>query len=367
MSIHCRMKNQITKILSLVLMLIFHAEASAQNTENSTSKPAFVYQVEALSYFDNREYDADFQSAQTLFATRLSPEIGLQVQDHHRLMLGAHYTQHMGRLFESGDFVPTLYYRYQPSDEHFRMYLGAVPYTQLSEDLPAYALYDSIAYVHPNIQGALLQYQNDNLFVDAFCDWRSLPTDTQREAFRLLLNARYQGSYFHAGALLSMNHLASKKFQKNGVCDDAFVNPTFGIDLPWLDTLSLTAGYILAYQWDRIRSSQASFSQGFMIDFQARWRRLALKNSLYLGENLQPLYPQHGNALYLGDPFYQSSFYNRCDIYCYLIQSKFVNCLFSWNLHYTKEFGWDHQQQLICRFSTETLTQSKNLRNLFEK
>lgn len=364
MSIPFRMKFY--RIIALLLCLLpsFCPLAVAQ------SHP-FTYRVELLSYFDNREYDADFQRSQTLFATRLSPEFGLKFQDSHqqwhRLMLGAHYTKSMGRMFEPRDVVPTLYYCYQKPDNSFNFYLGTIPYHYLSRDLPAYVLYDSIAYVHPNIQGSLIQFQNDKAFLDIVCDWRSMQGENQREAFRLLINGLYDWGLFHAGALVQMNHLASKKFQKNGVCDDAYINPQVGIRLPLLDDFRITAGYVWSYQWDRIRAQEPTLSHSLLFDLQARWKRIGLNNLLYLGQNLQPLYPHNGNKLYLGDPFFQSSCYNRCDVFVYLLQTNIVNCLISWNLHYTKEFGLDHQQQLICRFSTDGLKQAKYLKNLFGK
>lgn len=360
-------------LLSLFLLPTLCLSAVAQSTgsQHSDQSSPFVYRVDLLSYFDNREYDADFQCSQTLFATRLSPEIGLQFKDAyqqtHRLMLGAHYTKAMGRPFEKRDFVPTVYYEYQHPNKDFKFFLGSVPYAHLSQDLPSYVLYDSIVYVHPNIQGALMQYQNDHAFFDLMCDWRSMQGENRREAFRLLMHGMYDWGLFHAGGLIQMNHLASKKFQKNGVCDDAFINPQVGIRLPLLNEFRLTAGYLWAYQWDRIHASQPTLSQSILLDFQASWNRIGLKNLLYVGQNLQPLYLRNGMDLYLGDSFYQSSCYNRCDIYVYLLQNNIVNCLISWNLHYTKEFGLDHQQQLICRFSTDGLKQNRVLKNLFGK
>lgn len=352
------------KYLKLIIILL-SLSALSMNAQQ------FVYKVDALGYFDNREYDADFQRSQTLFAIRLSPEIGAQLSGpnggQHRLMLGAHYTKPMGMSFRREDFVPTLYYCFHKPQTGFKFYLGALPYENLSQDLPAYVLYDSIAYVHPNIQGALVQFQGDRGFYDLMCDWRSMQSEDQREAFRLLMNGRYGFGIFQAGGLIQMNHLASKKFQKNGVCDDAFINPVIGVNIPLLDSLYVQSGYIWSYQWDRIHAAEPILSESLVFDLYAQWKFIGLKNTLFVGNNLQPLYSGAGNELYLGDPFYQSTFYNRCDVFFYLLRNNFVNCLISWNLHYTKEFGLDHQQQLICRLSTDWLRESRPLKNLFGK
>ncbi len=352
------------KVCRWVVLMVF-ASFLSMNAQQ------FVYKVEALGYFDNREYDAGFQRSQTLFATRISPEVGLHLKDNHSynhdLMLGVHYTKAMGKPFFPKDIVPTLYYRFDNPQADFTFYLGSIPYTCLSQDLPSYVLYDSIAYMHPNIQGALLQYRGDKGFFDLICDWRSMQSEDTREAFRLLMNGHYHVGIFTMGGIVQMNHLASKKFETNGVCDDAFINPILGLKLSFLDSLSFQMGYIWSYQFDRIAASEPILSQSLHFDLHAQWKRLGLKNTLYVGESLHPLYSKTGSTLYLGDPFYQSTLYNRCDIFCYLIRNKVVNCLMSWNLHYTKEFGLDHQQQLVCRFSTDGLKRSGLLRNLFGK
>ncbi len=364
------MKMQRFIIPFLLLALVAMAKpVCAQTRDNG---PQWVYKLEALNYFDNREYKADIQHSQTIFATRLSPEVGLAVNDElrglqHRLMLGLHLTKEMGKTIDEKSFIPTVYYHLHHQPSGFSMSLGSLPYTLLSEDLPAYILYDSIAYARPNIQGALLQYRSDRAFADFICDWRSMQTLEQREAFRLILNGQYRWNILAAGALMQMNHLASYKFQKNGVCDDMLLQPYLSLNLPLLDSLQLKAGYLLSYQCDRTSPMTPSWTQALVLDVCARWKHLGIKNSLYVGSNLQSLYDAYGSLLYQGDSFYRSSLYNRCDLYVYLFRNNFVNCLFSWNLHYTKEYGLDYQQQLICRFSTDGLRQNRAIRNLFGK
>jgi len=87
------------------------------------------------------------------------------------------------------------------------------------------------------------------------------------------------------------------------------------------------------------------------LELLARWKRIGLKNVLYAGDNLFPLYPVKGNLLNQGDPFYQAGFYNRTDAFVYLISTKRVNCYLSFNFHYTRQGGLNHQQQLVLRFN----------------
>lgn len=77
-------------------------------------KPRFLYNVDAAAWFDNREYENPYQIAQTLFAIRLSPEIGVGLTDkeggEHRVMAGVHYIQPMGGDWPDVRFHPTAYY-----------------------------------------------------------------------------------------------------------------------------------------------------------------------------------------------------------------------------------------------------------------
>jgi hypothetical protein len=68
----------------LVLFLLFagiYTQVHAQT---------FSYDVDFITYFDNREYQSALQPSQTIFGTRLSPEIGVIFNDSlggtHKMM-----------------------------------------------------------------------------------------------------------------------------------------------------------------------------------------------------------------------------------------------------------------------------------------
>ncbi len=94
-----------------------------------------LYDLEVLSYFDNREYKVDFQRPQTILGMRIAPELGLGTADEkagsHKLMLGLNYIQPLGAGIKEALVVPTVYYRYVHN--RFRVNLGAVPYSYLTE------------------------------------------------------------------------------------------------------------------------------------------------------------------------------------------------------------------------------------------
>jgi hypothetical protein len=332
----------------------------------------FLYNVDFSTYFDNREYRSPYQIPQTIFSFRLSPEIGIGLTDKfggkHKLIAGVHYTQPIGGDWNNVRFAPTAYYRFKIKG--FSVALGAVPFKERLEIMPDYLMYDSIAYTHPNIQGALLSYVSRHGLVEFMCDWRGSQTPARREMFRLLLNGRYHYKWFNIGGYGQINHKAgfASPAPYEGVCDDIYINPQVGFDvsayLP-MDSLAVRVGYILGIQNHRSVESYKK-PQGLMLELYANWRFIGLKNTFYYGENLMPFYSEFGADLNQGDPFYQSNLYNRTDLFLYLYRNNFVNCYFSWNFHYDN-VRLQHQQQLIVRFSLDGFRQDSKLKGLFDK
>ena len=371
------MRKWLLLILLLSGCLRLPALEYPQDSASSVAlKPRLWYDVDAAVWFDNREYKGPVQKDQTLFAVRLSPEIGVSVTDRegglHRVSAGVHYTQPMGGNWRDVRFHPTVYYQY--AYKGLTLNLGAVPYKQFIRQLPDFLRYDSIAYSHPNVQGALVQYASRHGYVEAMCDWRGLQRPDQREMFRITIDGEYgyQGYFrYFAGGVAQLNHKANHAdpTPHEGVCDDAYISPNIGIDFSKpapLDTLCLRASYIYGYQRRR-SGNQVWQPQGFMLEFMINWRWLGAKNTFYYGDNLMPLYGVYGADLNQGDPFYQSKIYNRTDLYVYFIRKAFVSCYFSWNMHWEPEGGLQHQQQLIAVFSLDGIKREGRLRGLFEK
>ena len=125
---------------------------------------------------------------------------------------------------------------------------------RLIENAPSYLQYDSLTYFRPNIQGALFQYVAPKGFVEMYVDWRRMQTNTDREAFMVAGNGRWQPvSLFFMGGRAVMNHLARarKSPESETVTDDIIFNPYVGLDLSrrtGLDSLTLKCGYLLSLE-----------------------------------------------------------------------------------------------------------------------
>ncbi len=333
------------------------------NGQAKDSTASFLYDVDFTTYFDNREYNGHYNHSQTIFNFRLTPSVGVGFKDHlggyHSVQAGVSYTQPMGGDWKDVRFDPLAYYQLQYKGFGFAM--GAIPYTQRFFKLPEYLMYDSIAYYRPQIQGALIQYASDKGFVEAMLDWRGLQTSKRREMFRIAINGEFQHKCLALGGIAYLNHKANyaDPTPREGVNDDIYLNPYVGGNfgrLTPLDTLSIRAGYIWGYQNDR-PNNDLQLQHGGLVEVMLSWRFLGLRNTTYFGENQMPHYPQFGADLNQGDPFYQSTFYNRTDLILNIYKTSFVHCFFSWNMHYDT-YSLQHQQYIIVHFSLDKLKKS---------
>lgn len=370
------MKKCLTVILLFSVCLSALAVSPVDTVKKKPLVPRFLYNVDAAVWFDNREYKGPIQMPQTIFAFRLSPEIGVGLTDReggdHSVIAGVHYIQPMGGNWRDVRFHPTVFYQYQ--FKGISMRLGAIPYKYFIRQLPDFLRYDSIAYARPNIQGALVQYQSKHGYVEAMCDWRGMQRPDQREMFQVTLDGEYsyQGLFrYYVGGIAEMNHKAgcAPPTPYEDVCDEATLSPNIGIDFSSptpLNVLSLRASYIFSYQCQRSDNTKYRL-QGMLLEFMINWRWLGMKNTFYYGDNLMPLYGIFGANFNQGDPFYQSKIYNRTDFYVYLVRKSFINCYFSWNLHWEPLGGLQHQQQVIAVFSLDGIKKDGLLRGLFDK
>lgn len=317
-------------------------------------KPRFLYDVDFVFNFDNRESHNDYESSGTIFGIRLTPTIGVGYADSvvgsHRLMAGVSYIQPFGARWRNAKVHPTVYYQF--AKRGFRLNFGFVPYDMLHQKLPDYLRSDSLAFAYPNIQGALLQYRSQWGHVEALIDWRGMMQDSTREAFRIIGGGLFRYRELYTGGYVQMNHLSHSE-KEHGVCDDVMLNPMVGADFSTrtpLDTLYIQAGYLMSWQRDRVRQV-SELSHGLHAEVGLRWRFIGMRSELYYGGNAMPLYETWGAMLNQGDPKYQARLYSRTDIYLCMFRYRFATAYAAWNLIYTQGDALSHRQEIICRFN----------------
>lgn len=300
-----------------------------------------TWSVDFKSVFDNREGDKDHD--QTIFFTRLSPELGISLPGGHRIAGGVAWNQPVGNGWHDYKLCPTLYYKY--TGGQWRVTFGMFSREHLMEEAPKVVWSDSLSYNQPNVRGVLVQYVRQRGFVELALDWRQLQSDTRREAFNVNLNSRWQpfaSSPFYVGERIQLNHLAKQRHAPEGqsVNDDITLNPFVGVDLSRgtaLDSLNLRAGAVVQMERCRIMHAGWQTPVGFLFEGTAQWRWLGLRQTLHIGDNLFPVYGLLGAEFNLGSPYYQSKLYSRTDVYGHIIRNRFVSLEAALCFHATKE------------------------------
>lgn len=300
----------------------------AVNMTARAERPEFTWSIDFRTVFDNREGDEDYTEADTYFFTRLAPEVGLRLTERDRIAGGVVWTQPVGYDWNGQRVVPTLYY------ERTGQWGGAVgvfPKTLLHEPLPNFLESDSLNYFRRNVSGLLLRYDGATAFVDLVLDWRQRRTETRREAFDIIFHGQWQplSRRISVGGYAMMNHYALTRHAADDehIVDNFLVNPYVGLtlgDVTGLDSLDIRAGGLLTVERNRAGDHWQT-PGGAWLDVTARWRWIELKNTFYAGGHLFPSYAEHGNRLYLGEPYYSSNLFNRTELTAHIVSNDFVD------------------------------------------
>ena len=312
-----------------------------------------VWSVDFGSVFDNREGKDTYYDDKTFFFTTLSPEVGLKFTPKDRIAGGAVWNQPLENGVKDGRISPVLYYRHDGDKWKFSM--GMFPRTQLRQPLPGFMWCDSLAYFQKNIRGALVQYEHEKGFFDAYIDWRAHQSETRREAFNIVFHGEWhpKSGAFLLGAHLLMNHFAKTRnpAPEESIVDNFLVNPYVGVDYSRrtvLDSLVVKAGLLQTIERYRGNDNGWDTPGGLWVDATFEWRMIGLKNSLYIGgEELFPLYSLFGTDLYQGESYYRSNFYNRTDLYVKILRNKWMELEGQLNFHFAKDAFMFNQRLIL--------------------
>lgn len=310
-----------------------------------------TWHINLGSVFDNREGDDKMYEDKTFFLVSLSPEIGLRFSPRDRIAGGAVWTQPLENGVKNSRLIPTLYYRHE--GEKWKFSMGMFPLTQLREPLPGFLWADSLAYFQKNLRGALVQFEQPTGFFEAYIDWRAHQTETRREAFNIMAHGQWRPGkgIFIAGGRALMNHFAKTRHadDSQSIVDNFLVNPYVGLDLSGrtaLDSLQIKAGGLITVERFREYNGWKT-PGGFWLDATLEWKFLGLRNSLYAGGKLFPLYSRFGTLLYQGESYYQSDFYDRADIYAKLYRTKEIDLEAQLNFNFARSNFMFYQRLIL--------------------
>ena len=142
-------------------------------------KPHFAYDVDFEMNFDNREfYSSSFSNSMTIFGARLTPSVGLALQEKngadHRIMLGVDVMKDFGSAATSDLFHElSLYYRFEKQIKKTRMgiYAGIFPRRAMEGSWSQAFFSDSLKFYDNNLEGILLKFHRPKAYFEVGCDW----------------------------------------------------------------------------------------------------------------------------------------------------------------------------------------------------
>lgn len=293
-------------------------------TWSVTVAQEIFYELDLVTYFDNREYGVASRSG-TEFAERFTPQIGYRFDGKNRVNIGvnayAPFAEHDGGLFERVELV--LYYGFDSA--LWSVAAGIFPRERMRIDSYSTAFFTR-DYLFSNslVSGMMGRYFVGDSFVEFVCDWEGQPSEETRERFRLLSAARRYWSWFYVGYNFSQTHFAGQEAANmDNVVDNLLLNPRVGVRLGGKYEADVSVGYLQSMQRDR--TYEGRWRMPAMVELSmsvSRWG-VTLSNEFYLGDDLFPLYDgveiddgtrvEYGSLLYTGDPFFRSEggFYDR--------------------------------------------------------
>lgn len=309
----------------LLLLAVILSVVSIDLWAQEKPKVAFDYELTSNTYFDNRENDGPsvpFTPSMTLFGQALTPMVGVSVSSSdmtHRFMLGVDATFYFGssqKPFGRLDKV-LAYYRLDKkfSDgSRFRAVGGVFPKTFYEGDYTRAFVSDSSRFVSRNCQGLSFYYEREKFFAEMICNWCGMKEGESRERFQIWSAAQYDFfPWMSLGYAFSFDHLACSDLVSN-VADNHLLRPYLAFDLSSLvpfQKLYADIGAYVAYQRNR-EYETLYIPTGVELNTEIRNWNVGVRNTLYVGNNLMPLYHQadpsgkaYAGTLFKGDSYYR--------------------------------------------------------------
>lgn len=289
----------------------------------------WCYDVDFHYYFDNGEWDAsktELMTSGTIHAAVLTPTVSAQVWGRgvvHSLTLGVDLQHDMGsRTWCDLPREGILYYdaRVRTRTGVFEGVAGIYP-RRLMQGWYSEAFFsDRNLFLDRNFEGVLLKWRGERFYTEAALDWLGKKGYDSKERFQILSAGTWALTPWLAlGWTADYYHYAGSQVAP-GVVDHGLLEPWAKVDLaPGTDwqELSLRAGALLSYQWDRRRAEQPSTPCGGELNLLLRRWNVTLENNAYFGSDLLPLYDgvdlagrPYADNLYFGHRLY-TGFYDR--------------------------------------------------------
>ena len=360
----------VTCILWLALSLPAFAQEGpgAPPGPRDRGRVEWRYDLDFLYYFDNREFDASepyLLRSGTTHAAVLVPTLSAQVRGRgvvHGLTLGADLQHDMGsRTWCDLPREGILYYdaRVRTGQGVFEGVAGIYPRRLMRGWYSEAFFSDQNLFADRNFEGVLLKWRAPRFYTEAALDWLGQKGYDSKERFQILSAGTWALTPWLAlGWAADYYHYAGSELAP-GVVDHGLLQPWAKADLApgtcWQE-LSLRAGALLSYQWDRRRTDKPATPCGGEVILTLRRWGVALENNCYFGGDLLPLYDgvdlagrPYADNLYFGHRFY-TGFYDRIGLSWERCLGRAFHLRIGARAHFTSTgyMGW--QQTATLRF-----------------
>lgn len=326
----------LTMAALLALAPLCRAQFFDFDAPSRSQKPVkFEYDVDFWYYYDNREFDTSnnvYYPSGTTHGVLVTPYAGFSVQQgrnvNHRFMLGMELCRIMGAgetLADVPKEVLAFYDMHATSKNgKFEAIAGIFPRNFQEAEYTEAIYRGGLKFGDRNFEGCLLKYANEKFYAEIGLDWMGHKTHDVKEMFQIFSGGRWDATdWLRLGWSASMHHFGGSEIAP-GVVDEHLLNPYVKMDFGrkiGIQTLSLKAGALLTYQWNRAYVEDPITRGGGEFVFTLRNWNVCLQNTLYLGENLQPYFYDHdtsgemfGSRLYMGNPFYRNKVYDVAEL-----------------------------------------------------
>jgi len=319
------------KLLTLILFLscslpLFAFQRDSLLHGSDTLRPQKVsldWGVSLHYVFDNSEYYKSgeiFETSRTVHGVVLTPSVGVAVPQGekvvHRVRVGMVLKKLAGEDLPVSELFDEfqLYYdvcadlrnggRFEALAGCFPRAFFAGPYTG--------SVFDRVVpFLDSSIDGMLFKYCAGGVRAELGLDWLGMFADAahpeRRERFQILSSGDWAfAGPFHLLWTGMFYHYACS-LVADGVVDNHQLTPMLEWR-PQLDfcSLSLSAGPLMTYQYDRKNCESPLMRMGLHSVQQVEKWRVNLSNRLYFGPDQQPYFGTYGPELYPGSPMFHT-------------------------------------------------------------
>jgi hypothetical protein len=290
----------------------------------------------------------------------LAPELGLNLQNKHRIWLGFDGLHEWGSDEKIRSLDPVLYYEY--AGKPFRFYAGAFPRQLALDKYPRMFFQDSITNYRPLLNGIFWELKVNGNYANVWLDWASRQTDKRREAFFMGWSGRYNRKPFYMQHFGYMFHFAKTKGREKPepLHDNGLILTSFGLDLASgspFEKLEVNAGWSAGLERNR-EIGVWNTPHGLLSELKVEYKGLGLFNTYYKGGSQQVFRNDYGAELYWGDPVYRAKEYDRLDFHIHFIKTGAVRLTFQYSLHLMERQMY-HEQSFYAVFDLDNLKNSK--------